>query len=130
MVLEILTYKEGSLDTNEIYVPLTDSVNLDIAVVEHSAPEGTVYVARHNLGEHASLLSLIKYASLFDYEAIIELNVLRSKLDNVNNNHNKRNDEPKSKKSPKLKRGKDTLSCYNMRSVNIHLSLLLDANAP
>ena len=116
MVLKILTYVERSLDTHKVYVPLTDSVNADVTVVEHSAPEGTVYVTRENLGEHTSFLGLVEHASLLDNEAVVELNVLMLELNNVNDNHNKRNNEPKGKNSPKLERGENALSCYDMRS--------------
>jgi hypothetical protein len=130
VVLEVLAYKERTLDSHKIYVPLADSVNTDVAIVEHSAPEGTIYVARENLGEHTSLLGLIEHASLLDNVAVVELNILVLELNNINNNHNKRNNEPEGKNSPKLERGKNTLSCYDMRSVNIHFILLLGASAP
>ena len=120
MVLKILTYVERSLDTHKVYVPLADSVNTDVTVVEHSAPEGTVNVARENLGEHASFLGLVEHASLLDNKAVVKLNVLMLELNNVNDDHNKRNDKPEGKKSPKLECGKNTLSCDDMRSVYSH----------
>ena len=121
MILEIFTNEERSLNTLKIYVPLTDSINFDVTVVEYSAPEGTVYMAGENLGEHTSFLSFVEHASLLDYEAVIELNVLRSQNNNVYDNHDERNDKPECKNSPKLERGENALSCNDVRSVNIHL---------
>ena len=130
MVLKILTNVKRSLDTHEVYVPLTDSVNLNVTVVEHSAPEGAVNVAGENLGEHTSFLGLVEHASLFDYEAVIELNVLALKNNNVLDNKDGRNYKPEEKNSPEFKCGKNTLSCYDMRSVNVHFILLLGKKAP
>ena len=130
VVFKILTNVKRSLDTDKVNVPLTDSVNADVTVVEHSAPEGAINVARENLGEHASFLSLIEHALLLDNEAVVELNVLVLKLNNVNDDHNKRNDKPEGKNSPNLECGKNTLSCYDMGSVYSHMCLLLSACAP
>ena len=91
VIFKILTNVHRSLDVGKINVPLTDSVNVDVAIVEDSAPEGTVNVAGENLGEHASFLGLVKYASSLDYKAVIELNVIGSELDNVNDDCKKRN---------------------------------------
>ena len=122
VVLKISANLKRSLDTGEVYIPLTDSIDLDVAEVEHSAPERTVYVAGENLGEHALLLGLVEYASLFDYKAVVELNVLRLKLNNVYDDHNCGDDKPEEKNSPELESGEDTLSCYDMRSVYIHFT--------
>ena len=45
VIFKILTNVHRSLDVGKINVPLTDSVNVDVAIVEDSAPEGTVNVA-------------------------------------------------------------------------------------
>lgn len=130
MILKVLTHVKRSLNTHKVYVPLADSVNTDVAIVEHSAPEGTINVTRENLGEHTSFLGLVEHASLLDNEAVVELNILMLKLNYVNDNHNKRNDKPECENSPKLECGKNALSCYDMRSVNIHFILLLGAITP
>ena len=121
VILNVLTDVERSLNTCKIYVPLTDSVDFNIAVVEYSAPERTVNITRKDLGEHAFFFNLIEYASLLYNVCVIELNRLASELDNVNNYHNERNYEPEEKNSPELKCGKNALFSYDVRSVNIHI---------
>ena len=120
VLLKILTDVKRVLNANKVYIPFTDSVDLDITVVEYSAPEGTVYVTGKNLGEHALFIVLTEHAAILYNVSIVELNILRSKLNNINDYHNKRNDKPEEENSPKLKRGKYTLSCNDLRSIYIH----------
>ena len=121
MVLKILTNIKRSLNVCKVNVPLTDSINLDVAVVEYSAPERTVNVARKNLREHTLFFSLVEHAVLFNNKAIVELNVLMSEYYYVNYDHNKRNYEEEGTNSPSLECRKNALSRYNMRSVNSHV---------
>ena len=121
MVLKILTNVERSLDVGKVNVPLTDSVDLDVTVIKDSAPERTVNVAGKNLGEHTLFFSLIEYAELFNYKAVVELNVGMFKYHYITDNHDKRNYKEESKNSPRLKCRKNTFSCNNMRSVYSHV---------
>ena len=121
MVLKILTNIKRSLDVCKVNVPLTDSIDFDVTIVEYSTPERTVNVARKNLREHTLFFSLVEYAVLFNYKAIVELNVLMSEYYYINDDHNKRNYKEESTNSPKFERRKNALSRYNMRSVNSHI---------
>ena len=91
MILKVLTYIERSLDVGKVYIPLSNNIYLDVTVVEYSAPEGTVYITRENLREHTSLLGLVKDALLLNNKAVIELNILCSEQNNVNNYGDERN---------------------------------------
>ena len=120
MIFKILTNVKGVLNAVKIYVPLADSIDADVTVVENSAPEGTMYVTSKNLGEHALLFSLAEDAALLYNIGVIELNVLMSESYNINDNHDKGDNEPEEKNSPELKCGKNALSSDDVRSAYIH----------
>ena len=125
MVLKILTNVKRLLNAGKVNVPLADSVNLYVAVVEHSTPERTMNVAGENLGEHALILSLAEYTALLYNVGVVELYVLRLKSYNVDDYHNKRYNEPEEKYSPELKSGKNALSCNKMRSVYVKIHFFI-----
>ena len=120
VIVHILTNILGLLNIGKIYIPLTNRINMDMTVVEYSAPEGTVYVTGKNLGEHASLLGLVENALLLYNKAVIELNVLRLENYDLPYNRNERYNSPNEKSIPMLKRRNNTLSRYYMRSVYSH----------
>lgn len=91
MILKIFSDVERLLNSVKINVPLTNSINGDITVIENSTAQGTVNAAGKDLGEHALFLRLAEYALSLNNVSGVKLNVLRSKLNNVYDYRQKRN---------------------------------------
>ena len=100
----------GILDARGADIPLTGTVDDEVAEIEDSSPEALVDLNRIHTGKHRLILVLIEHTLLDDHLGIVKLDDLVLDDDDTGDLDDQRNDQPKEKDEPEIENAKCTLA--------------------